>query len=162
MNARPLRAYLDSNVLIAYLANEVDRASTIQSMLDDAREKKTKVYTSVLSITEVAFLVTNEADDPIGSEDSIDQLWMPASPIQLLDISTRIAREARAIIRKSKSLGTKTVKPADAIHLASASIHDCDCVFTYEKVATRNRWAELIKLRVAAPFLDEPRLDISG
>ena len=162
MRARPVRAYLDANVLIAYVANEDGRAGIVQSVLDAARDEKIELLTSVLSITEVAFVATDEADDPVGSEEAIDQLWVPASPIHLLDISTRIAREARAIIRQSRSLGTKTVKPADAIHLASASIHDCDRVFTHEKEATRDGWAELIGLTVAEPFLDEPRLDISG
>lgn len=162
MRARPVRAYLDANVLIAYVANEDGRASIVQSVLDAARDEKIELHTSVLSITEVAFVTTGQLDDPVGSEDTIDQLWVPASPIHVLDISIRIAREARAIIRQSKSLGTKAIKPADAIHLASASIHDCDRVFTYESEATRHRWAELIGLTVAEPFLDEPRLDISG
>ncbi|WP_419913919.1 type II toxin-antitoxin system VapC family toxin [Candidatus Poriferisodalis sp.] len=162
MKTRPVRAYLDANVLIAYVANENGRAGIVQSVLDDARDEKIELFTSVLSITEVAFVTTGQPDDPAGGEDAIDQLWVPASPIHVLDISIRIAREARAIIRKSKSLGTKTVKPADAIHLASASIHDCDRVFTYENQATRHSWAELISLTVAEPFLDEPRLDVSG
>lgn len=163
MRTRPIRAYLDANVLIAYVANEEGRAGMVESVLDDARDERIELFTSVLSITEVAFIATEQAEvDPVGSEEAIDQLWVPASPIKVVDISTRIAREARAIIRQSKSLGTKAVKPADAIHLASASIHDCDRVFTYENEATRRRWAELIGLTVAEPFLDEPRLDISG
>lgn len=163
MRTRPIRAYLDANVLIAYVANEEGRASMVESVLDDARDEKIELLTSVLSITEVAFIATDHADgDPLGSEEAIDQLWVPASPIHVVDISTRIAREARAIIRQSKSRGTRAVKPADAIHLASASIHDCDRVFTYENESTRRRWAELIGLTVAEPFLDEPPLDISG
>ena len=163
MRTRPIRAYLDANVLIAYVANEEGRAGVVESVLDDARDEKIELFTSVLSITEVAFITTDQADvDTVGGEEAIDQLWVPSSPISVVDVSTRIAREARAIIRHSKSLGTKAVKPADAIHLASASIHDCDRVFTYENEATRRRWAELIGLTVAEPFLDEPRLDISG
>lgn len=75
MQTRPVRAYLDSNVLIAYAANEEGRAGTVQSVLDDARDEKIELYTSVLSITEVAFVATDEADDPVDNEEAIDQLY---------------------------------------------------------------------------------------
>ena len=34
MRARPIRVYLDSNVLIAYVADEEGRAGVVQSMLE--------------------------------------------------------------------------------------------------------------------------------
>ncbi len=161
MKAKPIRVYLDSNVLIAYVANEESRAGLVQSMLDDARDEKIELLTSVLSITEVAYVATDHDEtDRIDSVEAIDELWTPSSPIDVIDISIKVAREARAIIRQSKSRGMKVIKPADAIHLASASIHDCDRLFTYESEPSRRQWAKLIQLTVAEPFLDEPRLDI--
>ena len=163
MTARQIRVYLDSNVLIAYVADEEGRAGVVQSVLEDARGKKIELITSVLSITEVASISTDQAGgDPVGSQESLDQLWVPASPINVVDVSARVALEARAIIRHSKRHGTRAVKPADAIHLASASIQQCDRLFTYESESTRSKWEDLIHLRVAEPFLDEPRLDIGG
>ena len=32
----------------------------------------------------------------------------------------------------------------------------------YESESTRSKWEDLIHVRVAEPFLDEPRLDIGG
>ena len=161
MRARPIRVYLDSNVLIAYVADEEGRAGVVQSVLEDAREERIDLITSVLSITEVAYISSGQAGgDPVGSQDAIDQLWVPASPITVVDVSARVALEARAIIRQSKTLGTRVVKPADAIHLASASIQQCDRLFTYESESTRGKWEDLVHVRVAEPFLDEPRLDI--
>ena len=161
MRARPIRVYLDSNVLIAYVADEEGRAGVVQSVLEDARQEKIDLITSVLSITEVAYISTDQAgDDPVGSQDAIDQLWVPASPISVVDVSARVALEARAIVRQSKGPGTRVVKPADAIHLASASIQQCDRLFTYESESTRRQWEGLVHVRVAEPFLDEPRLDI--
>ena len=163
MKAEPVRVYLDANVLIAYVADEEGRADKVQSLLDDARDEKITLLTSVLSITEVAYIATEQSDiDPVGSAETIDQLWVPASPINVVDVSTRIAREAREIIRQSKRRQKKVVKPADAIHLASASIHSCDRLFTYERDSTRRQWAELTRLTVDEPFLDEPRLDIGA
>ncbi len=161
MTASPPREYLDANVLIAYVANEEGRAGVVESVLEDARGGRIELPTSVLSITEVAFISTDQVDGELAdSEEAIDQLWVPSSPINVVDVSTRVAREARAIIRQSKRQGTKAIKPADAIHLASAAIHQCARLFTYEKEATRGQWEDLIRLRVAEPFLDEPRLDI--
>lgn len=161
MKAKPIRVYLDSNVLIAYVANEEGRAGLVQSMLDDAQDEKIELLTSVLSITEVAYVATDQNETyRIDSVESIDEFWTPSSPIDVIDISIKVAREARAIIRQSKIRGMKVVKPADAIHLASASIHNCDRLFTYESEPSRRQWAKLIQLTVAEPFLDEPRLDI--
>ena len=85
MRARPIRVYLDSNVLIAYVADEEGRAGVVQSVLEDARGKKIELITSVLSITEVAFISTDQAGgDPVGSQESLDQLWVPASPINVV------------------------------------------------------------------------------
>ena len=159
MKARPPRAYLDANVLIAYVADEEGRAGVVECLLEDAQNEKIELLTSVLSITEVAFVSTDQAHDPMGAG-AIDALWVPASPINVVDVSILIAREARAIIRQSKSLGAKVVKPADAIHLASASIHQCDRVFTYEKESTRRQWENIVHMSVEEPFIDDPRLDI--
>ena len=108
MRARPIRVYLDANVFIAYVADEEGRAGVVQSVLEDAREEKIDLITSALSITEVAYISTGQAcGDPVGSQDSLDQLWVPASPINVVDVSARVALEARAIIRQSKRLGMR-------------------------------------------------------
>ena len=163
MTNRPSQVYLDANVLIAFVANEQDRAGVVAAVLGDARDKKIELFTSVLSIAEVAFISTNLAGvDPLGSEEAIDQLWVPASPINVMEVSTRVAREARGIIRRSKSLTLRTVKPPDAIHLASAVTGQCDRFFTYEDESTRDQWQSLTGLSVTEPFLDEPRLDLGS
>lgn len=163
MTSRQSRVYLDANVLIAFVANEQDRADVIEAVLEDARDEKIELFTSVLSIAEVAFISTDQPGvDPLDSEEAIDQLWVPASPITMADVSIRVVREARAIIRKSRGPATRTVKPADAIHLASAAISRCDRFFTYEGESTRAQWQGLTGLNVVEPFLDEPRLNLGG
>lgn len=163
MTSRLSRVYLDANVLIAYVADEQDRAGVVAAVLADARDEKIELFTSVLSIAEVAYVSTDQPDvDPQNSEEAIDQLWVPASPITVTDVSTRVAREARAIIRKSRGPATRTVKPADAIHLASAAISQCDRLFTYEGESTRGQWHGLTGLNIVEPFLDEPRLNLGG
>lgn len=145
-------------MLLAYLSNEEDRADTIQSVLDDARSQRVRLLTSVLSIAEVAYIAA-DSGDPSASEDSIDQLWTPASPITLIDISQQVARRARGVIRKARQEGFRRVRSADAIHLASADMEGCSLFFTYEKQTTREKWDSLISATVSEPYTESPRLD---
>ena len=144
------RVYADACVILAYISNEEDRADTVQSVLDDARTERIDLFTSVMSITEVAYI---EADntDPSANEDLIDQLWAPASPITLIDISQRVARNARSVVRRARQEGFRGVRSADAIHLASAELQGCSRFFTYEKTTTREQWNHLIPAIVSEP-----------
>lgn len=152
------RVYADACVILAYISNEEDRADIVQSVLDDARTERIDLFTSVMSITEVAYI---EADntDPSANEDLIDQLWAPASPITLIDISQRVARNARSVVRRARQEGFRGVRSADAIHLASAELQGCSRFFTYEKTTTREQWNHLIPAIVSEPYTDSPQLD---
>ncbi len=155
------RAYLDACVLLAYVCDEQNRAGTVQAILADADEDRIELVTSVVSITEVAYI----SDDPTvdsgqASYESIDQLWVPASPISLIDVSEVLTRAARAIIREGKDKGVRKIRSVDALHLASARLHDCDRFFTYENEATRQAWDSLIPASVTEPYSDQPRLDL--
>jgi len=157
------RVYVDANVLLAYVGNEEGRADTVQSILEDARKSRIDLLTSVLSITEVAYVQT-DSDEDISSESdaAIDELWVPASPITLVDVSETVARKARGVIRRAKQLSVRGVRSADAIHLASADLHGCERFFTYEDETTKQRWGTLIEPSVAAPSTDAPQLDLGG
>ena len=160
MSDEPARVYLDACVLLAYIADEPDRAHVVQSVLADARESRITVVTSVLSITEVAY-VPSGVDSGIApnGDHAIDELWKPASPIMLLDISETVAREARQVIRKARESPGTGVRSADAIHLASAALHGCEWLFTYENEARRARWDTLIAPKVSEPFTNSPQLN---
>ena len=154
------RVYVDANVLLAYVANEENRADTVQSILEDARRSRITLLTSVLSITEVAYVPTDSGDgvSPEG-EAAIDELWTPASPVTLVDVSETAAQEARSLIRRARETRVGGVRSADALHLASAKLHACERFFTYENEATRQRWDTLIDADVTEPFADSPQLD---
>ncbi len=157
-SGKRLRVYVDSCVLLAYIGNEEHRADTVQSVLEDARSGKIDLLTSVLSITEVAYVAT-EIMDPAANEDRIDQLWTPASPITVIDVSQRVARAARSVIRRARREGFRGVRSADAIHLGAADLQGCSRFFTYEKETTREQWSGLIEATVSEPYTDNPRFD---
>ena len=156
------RVYVDSNVLLAYVGNEEGRADTVQSILEDAQQSRIEILTSVLSIAEVAY-VQADSGGGISSESdaAIDELWTPTSPITLVDVSETVVREARWVIRRAKQTSVGGIRSADAIHLASARLHGCDRLFTYENESTRQRWDTLIEANVVEPFADTPQLGFS-
>ena len=71
MRTRQQRVYLDANVLIAYLANEADRADVVQAVLNDAQEEKIELLTSVMSIAEVAYI----SADNTGEHEATRNRW---------------------------------------------------------------------------------------
>ena len=163
MTNSPRRAYLDANVLIAYLANEPSRGPVVASLLEDAERGSIELLTSVLTVTEVAFVASDHAsgDDPSAEEDNIAKLWVPESPVKLTDVSMRVAERARDIVRTARRSEMKGVKPPDAIHLASAEVHGCQHFFTYEGEATREQWAHWVALAVDEPYTHNPQLDLN-
>lgn len=157
------RVYADADVLLAYVGNEAGRADTVESILNDARQSRVELLTSVLSIAEVAYVQFDSRSDFSSAGDAaIDELWKPASPITIVDISETVARKARGVIRNAKQTSVGRVRAADAIHLASAQLHECDRFFTYEHENMRQRWDTLIDASVTEPFTDAPQLDFNG
>jgi predicted nucleic acid-binding protein len=95
-----------------------------------------------------------------AGEEAIEQLWTPASPVNLIDVSQAVTRNARTIIRQARKDGLGGIQGADAVHLATARMFGCDEFFTYEAEARRRRWQELIGIDVAAPITNTPQLDV--
>jgi predicted nucleic acid-binding protein len=161
MPANPRRIYFDACVFLAFVGNEEGRADTVQALLDEARRGEIEIVTSVLSIAEVAF-GAHERDHGLteAGEEAIEQLWTPASPVTLVDVSQAVARNARNIIREAKTQGLGGIQGADAVHLATARMVGCDEIFTYEGDARRTRWQAITGIAVSEPATNTPQLDI--
>lgn len=161
MPADARRIYFDANVFLAYVGNELGRADTVQTLLDEARRGQIETLTSTLSIAEVAF-GAHERDHGLteAGEEAIEQLWTPASPITLVDVSQAVTRNARTLIRKAKTDGLSGLRGADAIHLATALMFGCDEVVTYESETRRTRWQQITGLTVSEPVTNVPQLDV--
>ncbi len=87
-----------------------------------------------MSITEVAFAKTEKdgkALDP-QIEEKIDKLWLPSSPFKLVDIFDTITINAKALIRQGIVSG-RSIKPADAIHIATAQYVGVKAIHTYDR-----------------------------
>ena len=161
MPADPRRIYFDANVFLAYVGNEEGRADTVQAVLDDVRRGEIEIVTSVLSIAEVAY-GAHERDHGLteAGEEAIEQLWTPASPVTLVDVSQAVTRNARTIIREARKQGLSGIRGADAVHLATARMFGCDEIFTYEVEARRTAWQQITGITVSEPITNTPQLDV--
>lgn len=152
--------YWDANVFLAYISGEQQRLPDLEALLDEAEHGDTAIYTSELSVVEVAFAASEASSaglDPVV-ENKIDALWVHPSPIHRVDFHALIARDARHLMRISLATPGQRVKPADAIHLATAQRLGVDVLHTYEDQAARNRWAQLTGLPVEEPRATQPKL----
>jgi predicted nucleic acid-binding protein len=83
--------------------------------------KDFQIITSVLSITEVAFAKIEQDQKVLDpeTERKIGLMWKAGSPIKIVEFYELIALKAQKLIRAAIVKGWQ-LKPADAIHLATA------------------------------------------
>ena len=148
------RYYWDSCVFLSYLENDPDRVSHVESILNEAAAGKIQIVTSTLSIAEVAYTSYEKEGRVLRprEEERIDALWHP--PVVLVEYHRRIAMEARRLIRESFATDKPTLKPSDAIHAATAHLHQADAFHTYDTKLTRAISA-LLPFDVGAPQAEQ-------
>ena len=118
------RPYLDSSVYIAAIKGEKRRADLAKHILDDAESGKLQVVGSTFVIAEV---IRAKNQPPLSVEDEriVDQYVLRESMVWVeLDVS--LAVEARRLAR------AHGLKPADAVHLASAIRGEADVLFRWD------------------------------
>lgn len=140
--------YWDANVFLSYINGDVDRLPDIDALLAKSGVEF-QIVTSALSIVEVAFGKIEQDGRALDEETEakINALWEPPSPIQLAEFYPLLAHEARALIRQAVPRGW-ALKPADAMHLATARRLSATAFHTYDDL---ERFQELIGILIEAP-----------
>lgn len=118
-----------------------ERSPLLQSLFYDAANKNIEIHTSTLTITEVAFLEKERNGLDRESWDKINNLWHPKnSPVKLSGVSPFVTANAREIIREYVQLNSSkkesqrsSLKPADAIHLATFKHLQASAFYTYDE-----------------------------
>ena len=145
------RFYWDTCVFLSGIERVPDRVAVIEKLLDDADEGRIEIFTSTVSITEVAFAKfekTQRALEPEVAE-KIAQLWIPPSPIKLVEFHELIAFAARDLVRLAMP-NEWSLKPLDAIHLATAQRIGVEAFHTYDgKLA---KYAHATGLKIEPPY----------
>lgn len=126
--------YLDSCVFLAFFQNEPDRADDVAELFEKALQKEVKLYTSVLSLTEVAFLEQERAENLLNPrvERRIAETFNEEGLVTLMEYTKLVAADARKLVRETMVNQGKTLKPPDAIHLASALRVGASALYTYD------------------------------
>jgi predicted nucleic acid-binding protein len=152
--------YWDSCVVTAFMNEEDVRAPIIDAILAKISKSKgsTKLVTSTLSKVEMAFVVTEKATEQLSAdaEKKIDNFWADSSVIELVEFHDVIAMKARSLIRAGIINGWH-LKPADAIHLATAQWIGVSELQTYN-LKHFERYEALLGFKVREPAIEQPPL----
>jgi predicted nucleic acid-binding protein len=146
--------YWDSCVFLSYIEETPNRLPDIDGLLENAEKGKIEIITSTITIVEVAYAKTEREEgllDP-NVERKIEKLWIPPSPIRLVEFHKVIADKAKELIRRSLSLGL-SLKPMDAIHLATAQDMNANGFHTYDDKLTR--FEQLVNFKIDRPLITQ-------
>ena len=147
------RFYWDANVFLSAINANADRLPVIEAILDDCDSGDSEVFTSMLSITEVAFSEAEQESRLLDdqTEDKIDKIWLPPSPVKLIEIHGFVLWDAKDLMRTSIRKGW-SLKPADAIHLATAKRVKVDEIHTYD--SSLDKYVEILGCTITRPRID--------
>lgn len=159
MSADRRLVYWDACVLIAWLEGNHAVQSVLDSLVQDALAGAIELATSNLSIAEVAFVAAERTRGELSVEveHAIADLWDDDSSITLIEFDNQIAAEARDLIRRGL-VESRSLKPADAVHLASAMWAGVSEFHTLEGADRLRRWNGLLGFDVVEPRTERPRL----
>ena len=150
------RLYWDACCFLHYLNQEVNYIDTLDRLLIGASNSDGTlvIVTSIISKVEVAFVTQEQVKRTLSSDEErkIDQMWGDTSAILLTELHDSIALEARRLIRDATTQKpTLVLKPADAIHLATA-IHLNVAEFqTYDPKLLNPAYAAMAGIKIGQP-----------
>jgi len=141
--ARYGRPYLDSSVYIAAIKDEENRALVVRQILEAAEKREIQIVASTFVAAEVIRMKGESLPLSSEKESEIDDL-LKSERILWVELDLTVALEARKLAR------VHGLKPADAVHLASAIRAKADVLFRYDdRFASAN---EVAGLALCEPF----------
>lgn len=150
--------YWDACVPLSYVNGVPDRLQHLDAFMNKSGNGF-QLVTSVLSIAEVAF-AANERDtvtlDP-DIEAKIAKLWEAGSPIKLVELYELIAYRAQKLMRAAIPHKWK-LRPADAIHLATADQLKVSEFHTYDEGLDKYAVLTETKFPIIRPISPQPLL----
>jgi predicted nucleic acid-binding protein len=148
--------YWDACVPLSYINGITDRLPDIEGLLRKSGADF-QLITSVYSIIEVAFAAIEQeaktADPEI--EEQISKLWALGSPIQTVEFYGLIAEKARKLMRDALSEGW-SLKPGDALHLATADHLKVGAFHTYDEGLDKYEKITGTHFKICRPIATQP------
>jgi predicted nucleic acid-binding protein len=155
-----LQLYWDSCVFLSYVDGVPNRLPDIDELLKQAERGTVEIVTSAISIVEVAFGEAERQQRALDPqlERKISTLWVPPSPVKLVEFYALIADEAKDLMRDAMTRGW-SLKGMDAIHLATARRLDVSEVHTYDDKLLK--YGEVLGVRVGPPLASQLALPVA-
>lgn len=143
--------YWDACNFLSYINRIPDRLPMLEALLAESRKGAIRIITSTLSLVEVAFGAAEQTAQALTPEveAQIEMLWNDRDTITLVEFHELIAREARTLIREGLPQKWR-LKPADAIHLATAKRLRVSRFHTYEGTKL-GRYESMIGCPISEP-----------
>ncbi len=157
--------YWDACVLLSYINGIADRMPILDALLASSASDNgdIKLHSSAIARVEVAFGVAEKEKKALDPkvEQQIDALWADPAAVVTVDYHDGIGTMARRLIRAALTKGW-SLKPADAIHLATAQwlaeVTGQKVEFhTYSKDLPR--FATLTDYQISQPIIAQPQFD---
>lgn len=143
------RWYPDACVFLAYFNDEDDRADLIADQLRRLRRERIGIWTSVLTLSEVAYSAREGKHLDPDATDFLDEFFLQGGYIHFAQVNREIALAARDLVRRTRAHGPKQLGTADAIHIASAIDAGAEVFLTYG--------SDLLRLDMGLPFsIEQP------
>lgn len=151
--------YWDAPVWLSYINGDADRLPTLDALLANSSSSNgtIEIHTSTVSLVEVAFAKAEQDKKALDLtvEQQIDELWADRAALKLVELHEAITREARQIIRLAMTRGW-SLKPIDAIHLATAKCSQCEEFHTYD--APLLKYSNDVGFPIVEPHTQQPKL----
>jgi predicted nucleic acid-binding protein len=135
--------YLDSSVYIAAINGEADRADIVKQILAAADRSEIQIVASTFVAAEVIKMKGETETRSSASEAKIDAI-LRSDKIRWVELDLLLATDSRKIARDY------SLKPPDAIHLASAIRGKADVLLRYDDRFTAD--GKLVGLEVCEPY----------
>ncbi|MEX2683137.1 MAG: type II toxin-antitoxin system VapC family toxin [Candidatus Sigynarchaeota archaeon] len=126
-------AYIDANVFLNYILYDprsIPQALVAKQLLEQVTNRRINACTSLLTWDEIVWVVRRELTLEDARKQGLEFLDFPR--LQLLNVTRDVVKKAQDMIEVS------SLKPRDAIHVASALIHGASEFITFDADLANN------------------------
>lgn len=139
----PERVYWDTNCFLGWFQQESDKRAALGNLLDQAEAGELVIVTSMLTITECAGLPTVRRVDDATSRRML--AFFEQEYIALRSVERLIAERAHDLTRQL------SIKHADAIHVATASVSSVRVLHTWDQGMLKHNGSAGIGVPIERP-----------
>ena len=158
MPSEPRLSYWDSNLFIHYAAGSPEWIDALDALITEARSGDLRIATSAFSMVEAAFTPSEKDNAALSREVELAFRTMleDFTLVRVVEFDRQIAGAARDLMR-SVLPDRRSLKPGDAIHVATARALGADVFFSTDN-RLRRLCAEYQWRHASEPVSRSPRM----